>query len=256
MREIHFIMKYADIMAQGVVIDPPYSFFFHIWPYIGFGAAIVLIILIFFTDFLRSDKKVSRWKDPAILAWMGAVIYLLHNMEEYGVDLYGHPQAFTQLMYALMGFRISEAAYLACNLGLVWVMGPLAAVLSQKGKYGMAAGMAVFEIINGLSHIGQAINLGCYNPGLANAITFCLPIGIWTIWQCYWKMKMPKINLLWLFLAGLLYHLILLGGIFAAKAGLIGGAAQGLIMAIGAILTFGIWYLVADRQQKREAARG
>lgn len=229
-------------MAQGVVIDPPYSLFFHIWPYMGFGAAIVLIILIFFTDFLRSDKKRPRLQDPAIIAWIGAVIYMLHNMEEYGIDLYGHPQAFTELMYVMMWFRISEAAYLACNLCLVWVVGPLTAVCVQKGRYGMAAGMAVFEIINALSHVGQAINLGCYNPGLANSLTFCIPFGIYAIWVCYGKLKMPRINLLWIFLGALLYHIGLFGGIFAARAGIVGAFGQGAIMVIDAIVLFCIWY--------------
>ena len=245
-------MNYQEMMAKGFEGEP-YSMFFHVWPWIGLGAAVVLILLIFCTDFLCSDKTKSRFFDPVSLAWMGAVIYLLHNVEEYGIDIYGNQQAFTTLMYQLMGFRISEAAYLCTNLCLVWCAGPLAAIMVQKGKVGMASVMAVFEIINGLSHIGQAINLGTYNAGLINSLVLCLPLGIWTVYQCYWRLKMPKINLLWLFLAAVLYHVILFAGIFLAKNEILGTFGQGFLMALDAVIVFCLWYWIAKAQEKKQA---
>jgi MoaA/NifB/PqqE/SkfB family radical SAM enzyme len=122
------------MIAKGFTGEP-YSMFFHVWPWIGLGAAIVLLLLIFCTDFLRSDKTKSRFRDPVSLAWMGAVIYMLHNLEEYGVDMYGNQQAFTTLMYQLLGVRIGETAFLCCNLLLVWVVGPLTAVMVKKGYH-------------------------------------------------------------------------------------------------------------------------
>ena len=121
-------MNYHEMIAKGFTGEP-YSMFFHVWPWIGLGAAIVLLILIFCTDFLRSDKTKSRFLDPVSLAWMGAVIYMLHNLEEYGVDMYGNQQAFTTLMYQLLGVRISEAAFLCCNLLLVWVVATIITTL-------------------------------------------------------------------------------------------------------------------------------
>lgn len=73
-------MNYHELIAKGFTGEP-YSMFFHVWPWIGLGAAIVLLILIFCTDFLRSDKTKSRFLDPVSLAWMGSVIYMLHNLE-------------------------------------------------------------------------------------------------------------------------------------------------------------------------------
>jgi len=74
-------MNYHEMIEKGFTGEP-YSMFFHVWPWIGLGAAIVLLLLIFCTDFLRSDKTKSRFRDPVSLAWMGAVIYMLHNLEE------------------------------------------------------------------------------------------------------------------------------------------------------------------------------
>lgn len=242
-------MNYHEMIAKGFTGEP-YSMFFHVWPWIGLGAAIVLLLLIFCTDFLRSDKTKSRFRDPVSLAWMGAVIYMLHNLEEYGVDMYGNQQAFTTLMYQLLGVRIGEAAFLCCNLLLVWVVGPLTAVFVQKGYHRMAAGMAIFELINGSMHIVQAINLGCYNPGLLNSIFLCLPVGIWTLYVLYGKLKFPKMDILWLFLGALFYHVVLMAGIIGAtKAGL-SEWVQGLIMVADAVCLFWFWWLVGKKSKQ------
>ena len=222
--------------------------FFHVWPWIGLGAAVVLLILLFCTDFLRSDKSKSRFLDPVSLAWMGAVIYMLHNLEEYGVDIYGNQQAFTILMYQLLGVRIGEAAFLCCNLLLVWVVGPLTAVFAQKGYHRMAAGMAIFELINGTFHIVQAINLGSYNPGLLNSAVLCLPVGLWTLYVLYGKLKFPKMDILWLFLGALFYHVVLMAGIVGATKAGISEWTQGLIMVLDAVCLFYFWWLVGRKQ--------
>ena len=241
-------MNYHELIAKGLTCEP-YSMFFHVWPWIGCGAAIVLLILIFCTDFLRSDKTKSRFLDPVSLAWMGAVIYMLHNLEEYGVDMYGNAQAFTILMYQLLGVRIGEAAFLCCNLLLVWVVGPLTAVMVKKGYQRMAAGMALFELINGTMHIVQAINLGCYNPGLINSALLCYPVGIWTLYVLYGKLKFPKMDILWLFLAALFYHVVLMAGIVGATKAGVSEGVQGLIMVVDAFCLFYFWWLVGKKQK-------
>lgn len=224
-------MDYHELISKGLTCEP-YSMFFHVWPWIGLGAAFVLLILIFCTDFLRSDKSKSRFFDPVSLAWMGAVIYMLHNVEEYGVDMYGNTQAFTTFMYQLLGARIGEVAFLCCNLGLVWVAGPLMAVMAQKGYHRAAAGMAFIELVNGTMHIVQAINLGCYNPGLLNAILFCYPMGIWTLYVLYGRENFPKIDMLWMFLMALFAHVLLILGIVVATKIGIPDWVQGLIMVV------------------------
>lgn len=40
-----------------------YTYFFNIWPWMGCGAAVIMIIMLFFTDWLRGDKSKPRWKD-------------------------------------------------------------------------------------------------------------------------------------------------------------------------------------------------
>ena len=34
------------------------------WPWIGLAAAIVLIVVLFFTNVFRDRRDLSRWRDP------------------------------------------------------------------------------------------------------------------------------------------------------------------------------------------------
>lgn len=231
-----------------------YSKFFLEWPWIGLGACAVILILAFGTDSLRKDTSKRRWRDPAWLAWLGAAAYMLHNIEEYGVAANGMFNAFPAFMYAAMGFQISEAAYLACNLGLVWVCGPVAAVLARKRR-GMAACMSIFELINGLSHVVQAATFHMYNPGLVTAAAIFMPLCVWTLHVCFGKKgDAQPLRVFWgQFAVAAVYHVLLFGGIFAARAGVIGGLGQGLWMVADAIIALGGWYLVATQLDTRDA---
>ena len=49
-----------------------------LFPWIGGGAAIVFLILLFGTRLLQSEPGSSRWHDRVWLSWLAMVIYLLH----------------------------------------------------------------------------------------------------------------------------------------------------------------------------------
>ena len=57
------------------------------WPWMGLGGAVVMIILLFCTNVLRSRPEVSRWRDPLWLAWLAVPMYLLHQFEEYSLHI-------------------------------------------------------------------------------------------------------------------------------------------------------------------------
>lgn len=68
---------------------PGWSWFDSNFQWIGSAVAIVLLVLLFCTNHLRADLSRSRWHDYTWLSWMGMAAYLLHNVEEYGIDMYG-----------------------------------------------------------------------------------------------------------------------------------------------------------------------
>lgn len=225
-----------------------HSLFFTIWPWIGLGAAIVLLIIAFATNIFRVDLTRSRWHDPAWLAWLGAIAYMLHNVEEYGIDMLGRTMSFPTLMTQVLGVNISEATYLACNLVLVWMVGPIVACVARTLP-AIAPGMALFALINGLSHIGQAINLRAYNPGLLTSIVIFLPLAAWTVYACYIKGSQRWSTFGWLTLGAVIYHIILISVIVIAVGDLAAPAIQALIMIVDGALLLGIWYWAAKRAQ-------
>ena len=243
-------MKYLDLIAKGSAMGD-YGLFYHVWPWMGRGAAIVMCILIFCTDFLRSSVKKPRMKDPVTLAWIAFVIYLLHNFEEFGQDMYGNQLGFTYFMNGFVGMYTTEALSLCCNLALIWVVFPLTAWMVQKGHYGMAAGMACFELLNGLGHIMQGIVFGMYNAGLLNSALLCWPIGLWTLYVCFWKEKQHRINILWLILSAVAYHVILiLTGVGAAHG--LPPFWQGAVMIADAAFIFWLWYVIGKKVNVKE----
>ena len=154
------------------------------WPWIGLGAGVVLAAMLFATDALRADRSVSRWRDPAWLGWLGAVVYLLHNFEEYGIAADGVANAFPDEMCTMLGL----GAYPSCaipteffayvNLTLVWVVAPLCAILARRY---VIFGFVFFSVVfvNVFVHVGGAIAARAYNPGLVTALVLFLPASIW-----------------------------------------------------------------------------
>lgn len=174
-----------------------YSLFFHCWPWMGLGAAITLTIIAFTTNLLRSNLSVSRWKDPTFIAWLGAIEYMFHNFEEYGVDFAGRTLEFTYMMNEMgLGAAVTEGAYLGCNIPFVWITGPVLAVLSRRYP-ALCGAMPIFALVNGLSHVAQLPNVG-YNPGVATSIVLFIPLGIYTICTFYGKRKMFSWKTFWL----------------------------------------------------------
>src|SRR5690242_4455678 len=103
---------------------------------------------------------------------MAMVAYLLHNVEEYGVDLYGRAHAFPGFMCASLKLPaypncpIPPNFFLAVNLPLFWVVAPVAALLSRRNSL---IGFAIYSVIciNGLTHVWVTLPTGrLYNPGL------------------------------------------------------------------------------------------
>lgn len=157
-----------------------YSYFFNIWPWMGLGAAVVVLTLLFCTDWLRGDTAKSRWRDPFWLGWAFMVCYMLHNVEEYGFDLTGAHNGFPSAMAVIFGQPLAEYFFLTVNFSIVWIAAPLAAWIGRKKNWPvLATGMAGLMFINGFTHIISGF-VGGYNPGLLTTLVIFIPITFWT----------------------------------------------------------------------------
>jgi hypothetical protein len=194
------------------------------FPWIGLPAAAVLIALLA-TDTLRSNRQVSRWHDLAWLSWAGVAAYLLHNVEEYGIDLHGEAYAFPKAFCAMFGFSalypqcpVPGAVFTAVNVPMFWFAAPLGAWLSKRYPL---AGLGIFSVIavNLVAHIGRAVTSdGHYNPGLLSAIVIFLPLTVWTLIGARLLTRGMVAGIVAL---GILVHLILMAAMLLLIKGIV-----------------------------------
>ena len=223
------------------------------FPWIGAAAALVLLALMFGTDLLRGQPSSSRWRDFVWLSWMAVVAYLLHNVEEYGIDLLGHRHAFPDALCAALklppypGCPIPPAFYLAVNLPLFWIVAPLAAVLSRRHPL---VGFALYSVIftNGLVHLVMVLVLGeAYNPGLLTAVVLFLPLSAWIGYACFGENRLRYQAMALIIFWGVMLHVILAGSMISFVNGLIGSRTLVWMQIINAALLLPVFWLGEKR---------
>jgi hypothetical protein len=212
------------------------------WPWIGLGFAVVLGILLA-TGLLRGDRSMPRWRDLSWLSFLAVAVYLAHNVEEYGIAADGTLHAFPDSLCALLGqpdypgCGIPPAFFLAVNLPLVWVAGPVAALLSRRFPL---AGLTLWGVIgiNAIVHIVPAVVQRQYDPGLLTAIVLFLPLtamtGVAALGRRGPYLRRAGAVLL---AAGLLMHAVLAGSALLFLGGAIPQwlliVAQPAVIAVG-----------------------
>jgi hypothetical protein len=206
-----------------------WSWFDVAFPWIGGVFAVAILILMFATNVLRSAGSSSRWRDPVWISWASVVVYLLHNVEEYGMDLRGQAHSFPANLCAVLGQPpypgcvIPPAFYLAVNIPIVWIAATLAALMSKRHPL---VGFAMLSVtaINLLVHIGATF-AGGYNPGLLTAIVLFIPLTVWTGYAFTGKGRLMSYGAFsWLVFWGVPLHLILMMPLFLYVAGKVGFA--------------------------------
>jgi Protein of unknown function with HXXEE motif len=139
------------------------------WPWIGLTAAVVLLVLLFFTTAFNR-REVSRWRYPAWLSWLMVVAYLLHNFEEYGIDAEGRAFHFPATACGVFGFSnvdtcpFAPSFFLAVNVPFVWVVLPIAALWCRRNPAVGLAGAGLL-LTNGMSHVVGLLTPMGYSPG-------------------------------------------------------------------------------------------
>jgi hypothetical protein len=220
------------------MFDMDIAWYYQAWCWVGLGAAIVLLILLFTTNVLRNNLNNSRWKDPVWLAWFVSAGYLLHNAEEYGIDLTGVMYAFPKSAETVLETGFSGAYYMAVNLSLIWFVFPIAAALSRKYRM-MPVGMAAFMFINAIGHIASIAMQG-YNPGVFTSIVLFIPLAIWTFYVCVGKGKLKYSALLYALCIGVLATLLLL--VSTRIYEMAGTLISVIFLVLNAALVLYLWY--------------
>jgi Protein of unknown function with HXXEE motif len=211
------------------------------FPWIGGLAALVLLVLLFGTNLLRSEPGSSRWRDRTWLSWLAMVIYLLHNVEEYGIDLYGRLHEFPRGIAEVLKLPpypdcpIPPAFFLAVNLPLFWVAAPIAALVSRRHPL---VGLSIYSIIfiNALVHIGPVVAGLGYNSGLLTALVLFLPSSIWVAHVCFGPGRLSYKGMALLIADGVILHIILMGSLQLFVRGMITSSTLVGIQVANAVL--------------------
>lgn len=188
------------------------------WPWLGLALATVMLVMLFGTDFLRSDRSRRRIDDLGWLAWAALPLYMLHQVEEHGIDAFGHVYAFLPGLCQTFGFApgspcpIPTSFITAVNVGTVWGACLIAGFASRKHPL---LGLSAYAIplVNAVLHIRQALVSHSYNPGLLSAVLLFLPVCFQVIRQAMTQGVLSRRGLFLLVLAGALLHGVLMGSV-------------------------------------------
>ena len=211
------------------------------FPWIGGAAALVLLVLLFGTTLLRSDLGSSRWRDRVWLSWLAMVIYLLHNGEEYGIDLFGQRHAFPDGMCEVLKLPpypdcpLPPAFFLAVNISLFWIGAPIAALLSRRHPL---VGLAFYSVMftNAVTHLAPLLAGVGYSAGTLTAAFLFIPVSAWVAYACFGKGRLSYKGMALLVADGVILHVILMGSIQLFLHGVIGSAALVWIQVANAVL--------------------
>ena len=230
----------------------PWRWFDLAWPWIGSAFAAVLLILLFATRLLQSRPALSRWRDPTWLSWLAVVVYMLHNIEEYGIDLLGVRHAFPDSLCTTLGqppypgCAIPPAFYLAVNLSLIWVAGPIAALVSRRHPL---VGLAFYGVIgvNGMTHLVPTLLGRGYNPGFLTGLLLFLPLTVWVARTQFGTGRLPYAGFAAIMATGGIVHIVLGGSVLLFLHGSLGSDALVAIQLLNAGLFLGVPWIAERR---------
>src|SRR5207248_7152868 len=128
--------------------------------------------------------SLSRWRDPVWLSWLAVPVYMIHNVEEYGIDLLGRTHSFPDALCLALGqgqypaCPVPPAFFLAVNISLIWIAAPIAALLSRRHPL---IGFIFYGLLvtNGLTHVVPMLVGRGYSPGTLSALLLFLPSFVW-----------------------------------------------------------------------------
>ena len=210
---IFFVMAWLPLGQQVFMVDH--------WMKIGAFLAPILV----FAGFKARGESTQPWTtDIALIAYILTASYLVHQVEEHWIDLLGREYPLYEFLNGLIATLFGEDKYgiltrsgiFYINAGMVWTAGFLAILTSPKQVFPVLA-MAGIMLVNGIAHILNAVIAAEYNSGLATGILLFLPLSL-VFYRAMLRSGRVDIRLIvagivW----GLLGHVILFTGLFAAN---------------------------------------
>ncbi len=142
-----------------------------LWVYGGFLSALFLLAL--------TPLLTAGWSRGLLAVWLILPLYMIHQYEEHDDN------RFERFMREFVGKGrpvLSFTQIFWINIGGVWGLNALALwlAITQDLAWGLLGLYAAF--LNSVVHMGQAIRMKKYNPGLLTAVLLLLPFSVWGGW--------------------------------------------------------------------------
>lgn len=233
--------------------------FSHLWPWIGLGLMLILLFGLIRGD-LRGDRSVPRTRDIVWLTWAATAAYMLHQFEEHGVDAQGVHYAFRGALCATFSFadpaecRVPESFITAVNIPVVWIAGPVCALLGRQWP-AIAFGYFGVLAINSIAHIAPAIAGGGYNPGLLTSVLIFLPLSLWTMWVALQRPGLGIPAIAAMLLGGVILHAVLFLSLKVYLEGRLGAYALLAVQIVNPVLLVLVSGIVMLRRSPRPVGR-
>ncbi|MGZ3456440.1 MAG: HXXEE domain-containing protein [Polyangiales bacterium] len=131
--------------------------------------------------------RAPRPRDPDWIVCLMLPTYMLHQFEEYGVDLHGRHFHFLAELCTTLGYPELATCpadpwfVLAANVGGgVWIPGLLAILLRKKNPMVGACVLGI-PLVNAVAHIGSGIAHRAYNSGMLTAAILFVPVCVFAL---------------------------------------------------------------------------
>ena len=101
------------------------------WPYLALALSCVLTAYLLLIIGGRPASN-ELWNDPLVVFGLELPIYMFHQFEEHGIDLFGNRYGFQASLCSSLGYKTvsscpaTELFIFAVNPGSVWISGALA----------------------------------------------------------------------------------------------------------------------------------
>lgn len=150
---------------------------FTAWPFLGLMMALGLSVSTFQHLYLPK----SRALPPTFFTSIALPLYMVHQFEEHGYDLFLRPFQFRNYFCESMNAPLETCAMTAkmiffINTVAVWGIG-FGSYLDKTGS-GAGANFLGLELVNALLHFGGYFSTGTvYNPGFLTSAIFFVPVA-------------------------------------------------------------------------------
>lgn len=179
-----------------------------LWPFVGLAIGVILI-----------STLLTEHRGPINVRFMAKIalpMYILHQFEEHGFDLYGRRYAFQEYFCNVLSYPVSNCPgddwfILAVNVGGVWFALGLCSIYWNRPR--LVAASYALALVNAVGHIVPAVKMEMYNPGLLTAVALFLPIGIATYLQLHKHKSLTRREMVEGISVGILMHAVMVASL-------------------------------------------